>query len=731
MSSPFRKMFKEKNRWAIVTAILVLIGLVLFFSGRYRSLKEIDPSGVNLFVYFLVNINILLLTVLLFLLGRNTVKLFYEGKRRVFGYRLRTRLVLIFVGFSLIPTILLFFVAKGFITDSIDYWFHLDVDKAVEGSLSVSQDYYSTMTSQSRVFAQRVSDRIGVVSGERDVEGILEDLRKDYGLSLIEIFDPQSSYRGRAWDGTSPQVFLDRQSSLVQNAMVGRVIDSISRAGKGEFVRASAPLSFTDGQGAVVVSMYLTPDVRQKAEDVARIYRGYTEMKLQEKPIMDNYMAYLLFITLLILFSAVWLGFYIARGITVPIGLLAEGAEKVAEGDLTVRVETAASDEIGILVKAFNKMTGELEKATRDLEKAYRENEQRRAYIETVLRNVGTGVVSMDLQGRINTFNRAAEKMFNVRGEDILGRHYTRVLTPEHAALLERIISDLRKAGEVSIRREVPVAVQGTPLILLITASVMEEPAGKSIGTVFVMEDMTMLVTAQRKAAWSEAAKRIAHEIKNPLTPIKLSAERMRRKLGRSLDREEEKVLVDGTDTIIREVDAMRGLVDEFSRFARLPVLRPVPGKINEVVLEASALFQSAGEKGPDIRLDLSEDLPRISFDVEQVRRVLINLLDNATRAVRDQDRQGIVTVSTRYLENDGLVAVTVSDNGPGIPRDLLDRIFDPYFSTREGGIGLGLAISQRIVEEHGGTITCSSGPSGGAVFTLRLPVDIDPQRRD
>jgi len=724
------KIFKGKNRWATVLGILVLIGLVLFFGGRYRSLKEMDPRGVNLFVYFLVNLNVLLLTVLLFLLGRNTVKLFYEGKKRVFGYRLRARLVLIFVGFSLIPTILLFFVARGFITDSIGYWFHLDVDKAVEGSLSVSQDYYSTMTSLNRVFAQRVSDRMGVITEGSGVESALEELRRDYGLSAIEIFDPEGSYRGRAWDGTSPQMFLDGQNSLVQNALMGRVVDSISRAGKGEFVRASAPLRFSGGQGAVVVSMYLTEEVRQKAEDVGRIFRGYTEMKLQEKPIMDNYMAYLLFITLLILFSAVWLGFYIARGITVPIGLLAEGAEKVAEGDLTVRIETAATDEIGILVKAFNKMTGELEKTTRDLEKASRENEQRRAYIETVLRNVGTGVVSMDLAGRINTFNRAAEKMFNVRGEDILGRHYTKVLTQEHAALLERILADLGREGGNRVRREFPVAVQGKPLLLFITASVMEEPAGRGIGTVLVIEDMTMLVNAQRKAAWSEAAKRIAHEIKNPLTPIKLSAERMRRKLAGSLDGEEGKVLIDGTDSIMREVDAMRNLVDEFSRFARLPVLKPVPGKINAVVQEAAALFQGEREKGAEIRLSLADDLPRISFDAEQIRRVIINLLDNALKAIQDRGPEGVVTVSTMYLEQDGLVALAVSDNGSGIPEDLLDRIFDPYFSTREGGIGLGLAISQRIIEEHGGTIECTSSPGEGTVFTLRLPVDIDPLRR-
>jgi two-component system nitrogen regulation sensor histidine kinase NtrY len=492
----------NRSRWTATVVILLLIALILFFGGRYRSLQELDPKGGNLFIFFLININILLLTVLLFLLARNAIKLFYEGRKRVFGYHLRTRLVLIFVGFSLIPTILLFSVARGFITDSIEYWFNLNIDQAVEGALSVSQDYYSTATARIRIFAQRVSERIGQVPEGRELEGTLEGIRKEYGLSLVELFDPDGRYLAKAWDGTSPQNFMDGQSSLVQNALVGRVIDGVTRADKGEYVRASAPLRFRDGQGAVVVSLHLPENVRQKAEAVARIYRGYTEMKLQEGPIMSNYLAYLLFITLLILFSAVWLGFYLARGITVPIGLLAQGAEKVAAGDLTVRIDSAASDEIGILVEAFNKMTEELERANRNLEKAYRENEQRRAYIETVRRNVGTGVVSMDLKGQINTFNRAAETMFDVRAEDILARHYTRVLTQEHATLLEEILEELGKERGGSIRREVPVAVKGTPLILFITASVMENPSGRAIGTVFVMEDMTMLVNAQRMAAY-------------------------------------------------------------------------------------------------------------------------------------------------------------------------------------------------------------------------------------
>jgi two-component system nitrogen regulation sensor histidine kinase NtrY len=727
----FSFRFKDdRSRWTAVVVILLLIGLVLFFGGRYRSLHELNPKGGNLFIFFLININILLLTILIFLLVRNAIKLFYEGKAKVFGYHLRTRLVMIFVGFSLIPTLLLFFVAKGFITDSIEYWFNLNVEQAVEGALSVSQDYYSTLTGRSRVIAQRVGERLDTTSEGKALEDEVEALRKDYALSMVELFDGDGQFLVRAWDGASPQNFTVMQGSLVQNALVGRVTDSVTRADKGEYIRASAPLAMPGGQGAVVVSIHLSEDVRLSAEAVASTYRGYTEMKLQERPIRQNYLAYLLLITLLILFSAVWLGFYLARGITVPIGLLADGAAKVASGDLTVRIESTASDEVGILIQAFNRMTEELDGANRNLEKAYRENEQRRNYIETVLRNVGTGVVSMDLEGQINTFNRAAENMFDISAEEILGRPFSKVLSPEHAALIDRMFADLKEEGSTKIRREVPVIVRGTPLILLITLSVMVNTTGSTVGSVFVIEDMTKLVNAQRKAAWSEAAKRIAHEIKNPLTPIRLSAERIRRRLTGSLKTADEKVLKEGTDSIVREVEAMRGLVDEFSQFARLPVFKPVPGDINDAVKEAVALFGETGDRDGRVQVTLSGELPRVSFDGEQIRRVVINLLDNAIRAVQDRGDEGSVQLSTDFLEGEGMVAISVADNGSGIPEDLMDRIFEPYFSTREKGTGLGLAIAQRIAEEHGGTMACFPGAQGGAVLTIKIPVDIDPMRR-
>jgi len=732
----FYRITDARTRWTAIILLLLVIGIVIYFGNRYRLLQLDDPRGGNLFVFFLININVLLLTTLIFLLARNAIKLFYEGRKKVFGYHLRTKLVLIFVGFSLIPTLLLFVVAEGFISDSIEYWFNLDVENVVEGSISVSQDYYSTMTDRVRVTAQRVAERLGEVSSGPDLDEALERLRRDYSLSDIELFDAEGEPVARSWDGVSPQGITSRDSSLVQNAQVGRVIDGIERAEKGEFIKGAAPLRVPGGQGAVIVTLHMPEALRITVEELARTYRGYNEMKLLKRPIRANYKMYLLLLAMLILFSASWLGFYLARGITVPIGKLAEGAEMVAEGDLSARVEVQATDEIGILVEAFNNMTEELETGRRrleqahgDLEMAYLENEQRRTYIETVLRNVGTGVISIDLQGRINTYNSTAEVMFSVKPDEILGRKFREVLSPEHVMVVDMMFKEVSKAREKSVRREIPIVVRGTPMILLVNISMLHDVDGEPMGYVLVLEDMTKLVNAQKKAAWSEVAKRIAHEIKNPLTPIKLSAERIRKRLLDNLDEDEGKILRESIDSIIREVEGMKGLVDEFSQFARLPVLNPVPGDINETVKDAILPYQHNRLTRERINLDLETNLPVISFDREQIHRVLINLIENAIKAVEDRG-EGTVAVSTRVLKDSGVVEINVSDEGVGVPVEYRERIFEPYYTTRKKGTGLGLAITKRIIEEHGGVISYRENRPGGSIFLVRIPVDIDPGRR-
>lgn len=736
MKLPVFRIKDARTRATAIAVLLLAIAVLLFYGGRYRELQSAAPKGGNLFIFFLINLNILLVTALIFLLARNAIKLYYEGRQRVFGYHLRTKLVLIFVGFTLIPTVLLFFVARGFITDSIDFWFNLDVEHAMENAVSVTQEYYSTMTGRTRTMAQKVSQRLGTVREGKELQDLVEELRRDYALSTVEVFGTNGEQMARSWDDQVPQMITDPRDSLVMNGIVGRVTDNIVSAEKGEFIKASAQVRTEDGQGAVVVSLHLPEDISAKAEMLAVTYRSWTEMKLQKRPIRMNYVVYLLVLAMLILFSATWLGFYLARGITIPIGKLAEGTEKVASGDLSVRVESESHDEIGILIEAFNRMTEELqtgrrqlEEAHRNLEHAYFENEERRRYTETVLRNVGTGVISIDPQGLINTFNRAAEKMFGVQSEEIMGRHYAKMLSPEHARLIDTLLSEVPERYRGSVKKEIPVIVQGRPLVLLINVSRLDDLEGSPLGTVLVLEDLTKLVDAQKKAAWSEVAKRIAHEIKNPLTPIKLSAERLRRRFHGELDEEKNQLLLECTDSIIREVEGMKSLVDEFSRFARLPALQPVPGNINDTINEAASLFAGRKEITGGLEMDLGEGIPEISYDREQMRRVIINLLENALQAVRDRGEGG-VSVSSAFLTAEGMVAVSVADQGVGVADDLRDRIFDPYFSTKKDGTGLGLAITRRVVEEHGGEIAFEPNIPTGSILTVRIPVDIEPRPR-
>jgi two-component system, NtrC family, nitrogen regulation sensor histidine kinase NtrY len=715
-------------RWTAAVALLLFAGLSGFFLQRLEAFGKGAPAGANLFLFLLINVNVVLLTLLVFLFVRNLIKLVAEGKRRVFGTRLRGKLVAIFIGFTAIPVLLLFFTARGIVNDSVSYWFSPEIEKAIEGAVSLSGDFYQVMGTR----AQAAARQAAVLAA--DPRSDAESIRRELDLAALEVFSPEGRLIARAWDGASPDEATPHDSDLVRGARSGAPSSRSFRAGRGEFIRGAAPLA---GGAVAVVSLWLPEELGAKSEMLARAYRAYTEAKLLKSPFKTNYIVYLLLLSFLILFSASWLGFYFARQITVPLGNLAEGAEKVAGGDLSVRVEEGARDEVGTLVRSFNRMTERLEEArsalslaNEGLAVASHENEKKRLYIEGVLRNVGTGVVTFDPAGRISTFNPAAEEMFGTAAEAVLGKVYSEVLSPEHARLVAAILRELPRRRGRSLAREVPIIVGGSPLILHLVVGALTDHEGNPAGTVLVVEDMTKLVHAQREAAWSEVARRVAHEIKNPLTPIKLSAERLARKLGGTLGGEREAMLGEATGAIVREVESIRRLVDEFARFARMPVLTLTRGRLNDTVEEAAALYR--GDRslpGEGVRLDLAGDLPEIPYDAGQVRRVIVNLLDNARQAVAAKG-SGEVSVSTRFLAGEGVVAVAVADSGGGVPAELADRIFEPYFSTREGGTGLGLAIAQRVVEEHGGRITYQRNRPEGSVFTLTIPVGIEPGAR-
>ncbi|MEA2014667.1 MAG: ATP-binding protein, partial [Thermodesulfobacteriota bacterium] len=446
------------------------------------------------------------------------------------------------------------------------------------------------------------------------------------------------------------------------------------------------------------------------------------QLRLLKNPIKISYIITLFIVTLLIIFSSVWIGLFLAKGITVPIQELAEATYEVAQGNLDYHIDALAEDEIGALADSFNQMTRDLKGNSLKLEQANLDLEQRRKYMETVLRNVSAGVISIDSTDRISTINSAAEKMLDIRGEEISDRKYENVLKPEHFEMIKDFSEELNTSDSGFLERQIQLTVRDNVITILVSATILRDDDKNYMGIVAVFEDLTQLQKTERIAAWREAAKRIAHEIKNPLTPVKLSAERLQRKYGDKIEGESSSVFHECTRTIIDQVEVLKNLVNEFSRFARLPVTNPSPNSLNGVVEESVILFQDAHK---EIAFDFRKDteIPMLSIDTGQIKRVMVNILGNAVAAVSEMDHDGKIEIRTCYDKRNRKARVDIGDNGPGItPEDKL-KLFEPYFSTKKAGTGLGLVIVSSIMSDHHGAVNVKDNVHGGTDVSIELPI--------
>jgi two-component system nitrogen regulation sensor histidine kinase NtrY len=487
--------------------------------------------------------------------------------------------------------------------------------------------------------------------------------------------------------------------------------------------------------GAVVVSRHLGADFDFDARRAAAAYERYTQLGVLQEPILGSYLTIFLTVTLLILIAATWLGLYLAKRITRPVQQLAEGARAIGAGDLDVRLEAETGDELGSLVEAFNMMAAELQtsrtkldESRQSLERKNAEVDERRRYIETVLERVATGVISLDADGRISTMNGAALRLLGVDASS-LGRKAREVLARDDLRPLLPLIEAVERRTERGIVQEITLARDGREINLATAATVLAGGDG-SEGAVLVLDDVTPLIRAQRVAAWRDVARRLAHEIKNPLTPIQLSADRLRRHFGAASPPQTQALVSECTNAIITEVEALKGLVDEFAQFARLRGPRMVPADLNRLVEETLKLYAGVLQQGAlQIERQLASSLPSVRIDAEQIRQVIINLVDNAMEALggpaapkRPNGDRPLIVVLTMHDARNSLVRLVVSDNGPGVPDADRDKLFMPYYSTKGRGSGLGLAIVRRIIVEHGGGIEVAGAHPTGTTFTVELP---------
>ncbi len=726
---------RRKRELIISVGIIVLVTVLTLVENHWISFGDNIPVSNTILMFILININLLLLILLIFLVFRNLVKLLYARHHKVMGTRLRTRLVMAFVALSLLPTIILFFFSINFITNSIEFWYTVPVDQALEKSLLVGQQFYRENEIRHRFFIERIAYQIQrknlMAPNRREaLDHYIQVVQREFDLDMLEVYSANfkrlAQARGEDLENASlpavtPGSFVKENGDREIHTLTGTLND-------GELLQTIGTVPFgapaESAAAHVVIGLFIPPDLADNMASISRGVDEYQQIKLLKRPVQLTYYITLSIVALLVIFCAIWFGFYLAKTITIPIMDLADGTRRVAEGDLTFTIDSnTVDDEIGSLVDAFNKMTRDLRSGRQQLElSAHKladqnlEIEARRQYMEIVLKNVSAGVISLDADGIITTFNKSAEKMLSLDASEILDKHYEELLGTQHLQPAEDILDRIASVRDQTLEIPLRVTVNGQPRSFLIYVNALKDEQGEPIGIVMVFDDLTELEKAQRMAAWREVARRIAHEVKNPLTPISLSAQRLHRRYSEQIG---EPVFNECTQMIIDHVDLIRNLVNEFSTFARFPTAAPQPCQLPPIIEETVALYR---EGHPDIRfvLRIDEDIPLLNLDRQQFKQAMINLVDNAVAAVRNR---GEITISAAHDPILKRVRLEVADDGTGIAdRDKI-RLFEPNFSTKKAGMGLGLTIVNSIVTDHNGMIRVQDNLPTGAKFVIELPV--------
>jgi len=670
---------------------------------------------------------------------RNLVKLLFERKKKIMGARLRTKLVLAFIILSLLPTVVLFFVSVQFISTSIEYWYNLPVERSLKTSLEVGQDYYNRVTEEVLAFGNNLSRLITyhgyiLVARKDQLEKLINEKRMEHRLASIKVFSKQLELRAASNDNRidlSP--FKDPEVEVLRKSLEkGADGQDIQSSPHGDLVSGIVPVfSRTESKavvGLIALSKFIPGAFVNRLNAISRGVQDYSQLKMLKKPVKISQLIMLSIVTLLIIFSSVWFGFFLSKGITVPIQELAEGTNRIASGDYDFFIDLEAEDEIGVLVNSFNRMTLDLKNSKKKLEETYEELlkshieiEQRRLYMEIVLANVAAGVVSADTNGKILTINKSAERMLNIKARDIIGKDYRDVIGQDYVKVINEFLRERSLFRRGFMERQISLSLANKTLTLLVSLNVLRDDRGKYLGLVAVFEDVSEIEKAQRMAAWREVARRIAHEVKNPLTPIQLSAQRLKRRYGQKVAQDDGKVFEECTNLIINQVEELKRLVNEFSSFARMPASNPTPNNLNEIIRESVGLYKDA-HANVKITFHDTPEVPIFKVDKEQIKRVMINLLDNALAAI---DGDGEIVIILSYDMEQEMVRIEVADNGKGIPPEHKMRLFEPYFSTKEHGTGLGLTIASTIISDHNGFIRVQDNEPRGTKFIVELPVRV------
>ncbi len=718
-SERIRRYLKD-GRWIAGGLVVVLAVLSLIYYLIVRSTApELATNKLMLFVlwYF----DLLLILIILFVLFRNLFKLAVERHHRIFGSKLKTKLVSTYILLALVPGLLLFVYGSQLLQGWIDTWFDEGSVKGVveQGSI-VAEALNRKFEDETAWRARRALAEIEPLdlldpdrrpALDRRVQRLLTELEVDYlgvyaGTDFVHgVVLPQSGLTDLPETGNR---------FLMSTLRSGQEIMTVAQ-GSARLVLAGVASGAPEAADSVLVvaAQRIPPELAEPSAELIQTHQGYKQIEVQKGDIKATYRLLFLLVTLVVLLSTAWVGLYIARRITVPIEAVAEATRRLSEGDLDYVVEVPADDELGVLVQSFNRMTQDLRANKEELISANARLDDERALVAAVLDNVAAGVVSVDDQSRVLTCNRAAVKLLQHETPPI-GRPVREVWADPAREQLVELLAEAQGSTQ-RLTRTLRLFLGGHWKTFEVKVRAMRDAQGQARGQVMVLEDLTQLMEAQQRAAWNEAARRVAHEIKNPLTPIRLSAERILKRYQQNDDSLGE-AIESGVAMIRHEVDSLRSMVDEFSRFARMrpPHLRST--SVDGLVSETLQLYEGL-KRNVEVEGEVDPEAGNALIDRAQMKQVLINLIDNAMEAIKPPG-----TVRVSVAKRNGTLRIDVADTGPGIPEEARDKLFMPHFSTKGRGTGLGLSIVHRIVREHHGTVTVADNQPHGTIFTIEIP---------
>ncbi len=671
-------------RFHAIIAFLLIIIIGAFWVELYYMKLERASFLTKLTILILLNLTIIALLVLIFFVAKSLVRLYLERRNKILGYRFKTKLVVILVVLTLIPATILFIVASGLLTNYIDRLFAPYLRRPLDSSVEIAKAFY--------------------------------ELEKQRALDLAKGLPV-----GETPAGTYSVIHLaempEDATETVKSAFEGKEGVEVISEDTGDRVRAVVP-EYRGGrqEGVKVVESFIPKKITENVENIKTAYEQYLTLESWKVPIKTNYLLILGFFTLIVIFMALWIALRISKGITDPIQSLAQATEQVAAGNLNIAVDLNQSDEIGLLVNSFNHMVKELKENKESLQSAYIESDRRRLFMKNILDNINSGVIMLDTDGKIRMINGAACSILNIEPEAITNKSYKDLMSMMRSEELENLVKGIEGREFRWIDKEVKVTIGNRQAILRVFVKGLKDPQ-KYIGLLVVVDDLTDIIKAQKAVTWQEVARRIAHEIKNPLTPIKLSTEWMVKK-WETKEADFNQVFERSTKTIIKEVEGLKRLVDEFSRFSKMPEIRKLPSHLPTLIDEVVNLYK--GYKGIEINVSFPEQCPLVELDEEQFKRVMINIFDNAVHAISNK---GKIDVKLSFDFSSNMAFIDIADNGPGIRDEDKERLFLPYFSTKKEGTGLGLAIANRIIAEHRGYIRVRDNEPKGTIFTMEIPI--------